>query len=316
MKVVVLDDYQGVALAMADWSPVTAVAEVEVVREHVPAGPQLVARLQGAQVVVAMRERTPLDAALLEQLPDLRLIVTTGPSNAVIDVAAAHQRGVTVCGTGGFIEPTVELTWALILGIVKNLPEEVASVRQGGWQQGVGGDLHGRRLGVVGLGRIGSRVARVGAAFGMEVVAWSQNLTRDRAEAAGVTLVPKEELFATADIVTVHLVLSERTRGVVDRASLQAMKPTAYLVNTSRGPLVDEQALVELLDTGSMAGAALDVFGAEPLPAGHPLRTQPRVLATPHVGYVTTGVYELFFREIVEDIDAFVRGSPIRQVTG
>ena len=309
-----LDDYQGVAMSATDWSPVTAIAAVEVIGEHLD-DERLASRLSEADVVVAMRERTPFGRDLLQRLPRLRLLVTTGPFNAAIDLAAAHDQGVTVCGTGGFIEPTVELTWALILGLLRHLPEEAASVRAGGWQTSVGGDLKGRQLGVVGLGRIGSRVARVGLAFGMSVVAWSQNLSADRAERVGARPVTKAELFEGSDVVTVHLVLSDRSRGTVGAPELRAMKPEAVLVNTSRGPLVDEAALVDALSSGAIAGAALDVFDTEPLPQGHPLRSMPNVLATPHLGYVSHKTYALFFREIVEDIVAFAQGSPVRTIT-
>jgi phosphoglycerate dehydrogenase-like enzyme len=315
MKVVVLDDYQGVAMSATDWSPVRSIADVEVLGEHIDDDDRLASRLSGADVVVAMRERTPFGRDLLQRLPHLRLLVTTGPFNAAIDLAAAHDQGVTVCGTGGFIEPTVELTWALILGLLRHLPEEASSVRSGGWQTSVGGDLKGKQLGVVGLGRIGSRVARVGLAFGMSVVAWSQNLATDRAERVGARPVTKAELFEGSDVVTVHLVLSDRSRGTVGAPELQAMQPEAVLVNTSRGPLVDEAALVDALSSGAIAGAALDVFDTEPLPKNHPLRSMPNVLATPHLGYVSHKTYELFFREIVEDIVAFAQGSPIRTIT-
>lgn len=313
MKVVVLDDYQGVALSFADWTPVTAMATVDTVRHHL-SGEELVARLKDADVVVAMRERTAFGADLFRQLPELRLLVTTGPFNAAIDLEAAAAHGVTVCGTGGYIEPTVELTWALILGLGRHLVAEAEDLRAGGWQTSVGRDLAGRQLGIVGLGNIGSRVAKVALAFGMSVVSWSQNLTAERAERAGVTLVGKDELFATSDVVTLHLVLSDRTRGLVGAEELAAMKPTAVLVNTSRGPVVDQDALVEAVRSGTIGGAALDVFDDEPLPAGHPLRNMHNVLATPHLGYVTERTYRVFFEEIVEDIVAFAAGSPLRQV--
>lgn len=313
MKVVVLDDYQGVALSFADWSPVTAMATVDTVRRHLR-DEELVARLKDADVVVAMRERTAFHADLLRQLPQLRLLVTTGPFNAAIDLDATAEQGVTVCGTGGYIEPTVELTWALILGLGRHLVQEAEDLRSGGWQASVGRDLSSRRLGIVGLGNIGSRVAKVALAFGMSVVSWSQNLTAERADGAGVELVDKDELFATSDVVTVHLVLSERTRGLVGPEELAAMKPSAVLVNTSRGPIVNQDALVEALRAGTIAGAGLDVFEEEPLPEGHPLRSMPNVLATPHLGYVTERTYRVFYEEIVEDIVAFAAGTPIRQV--
>lgn len=314
MKVVVLDDYQGVALSSADWSGVAARAEIEVLRDHIDDVDELARCLAGAEVVVLMRERTPFGPDLLARLPSLRLVVTTGPRNAVVDVAACRARGVAVCGTGGYVAPTIELTWALILALTKRIPDEVASVRAGDWQRTLGVDLSGKTLGVVGLGRIGSAVARVGTAFGMSVIAWSQNLTPAQAEAAGAEAVDKATLFARSDLVTLHLVLSDRTRGVVGRPELEAMKPSAYLVNTARGPLVDEPALVDVLGRRRIAGAALDVFDAEPLPVDHPLRTLPNVLATPHVGYVTEEMYALFYREVVEDIEAFMDGRLLREV--
>ena len=312
-RVVVLDDYQGLATDL-DWSSVAGGVEVESLREHVADLGLLAERLQGAEVVVAMRERTPLGAELLARLPDLRLIVTTGPSNAVIDVAAANERGIVVSGTGGYLTPTSEHTWALILGLQRHLPAEDAAVRAGGWQHTVGRELAGRTLGLVGLGRLGALVAEVGLAFRMDVVAWSQNLTDERAAEVGVRSVEKQELFATADVVSVHLVLSDRSRGLVGEAEMRAMKHTAVLVNTSRGPIVDEEALVRALQERWIAGAGLDVFDVEPLPADHPLRTLPNTVLSPHVGYVTDGLYDLFFTEIVEDVAAFVAGEPIRVV--
>ncbi|HVX19793.1 MAG TPA: D-2-hydroxyacid dehydrogenase family protein [Acidimicrobiales bacterium] len=314
MRVVVLDDYQGVALSSADWSPVAARADVDVCRDHIDDPDELVARLGGAEVVVLMRERTPVGADLLDRLPALRLVVTTGPRNAAVDVAACRARGVAVCGTGGYVDPTTELTWGLILAVTKRIPEEAASVRAGGWQRSVGTDLAGKTLGVVGLGRIGAGVAQVAAAFGMSVIAWSQNLTAARAAEAGAELVGKADLFGRADVVTLHLVLGDRTRGIVGPAELAAMKPTAFLVNTSRGPLVDEPALVAALERGAIAGAGLDVFEQEPLPAAHPFRTLPNVVATPHIGYVTAEMYALFYREVVEDIAAFLDGGLLREV--
>jgi phosphoglycerate dehydrogenase-like enzyme len=259
-----------------------------------------------------MRERTPFPRSLLERLPELRLLVTTGRRNAAIDVAAAAERGVTVCGTASHPTGPVELTWALILAVARHLPQEDASVRAGGWQETVGTDLAGSTLGIVGLGRLGERVATIGGAFGMDVVAWSQNLTAERAAEVGVRRVGRDELFASADVVTVHLVLSDRTRGLVGRAALARMKSSAILVNTSRGPIVDEAALLDALAAGTIAGAGIDVFDREPLPRHHPLRSAPRTVLTPHLGYVTERTYEVFFREAVEDVAAFLAGTPIR----
>jgi phosphoglycerate dehydrogenase-like enzyme len=269
-------------------------------------------RLAPFDVVVAMRERTPFPRSLLDRLPDLRLLVTTGARNAAIDLAAARDRGVTVCATASHAPGTAELTWALVLAVARHVPAEDAALRAGRWQSTVGADLAGARLGVVGLGRLGTRVARVGQAFEMDVVAWSPNLTDERAAAAGVRRVDKDELFATADVVTVHLVLAESTRGTVGRDELARMKPSAILVNTSRGPVVDEAALVEALTDGRIAGAGLDVFDREPLPAGSPLLAAPRTVLTPHLGYVTRRTYEVFYREAVEDVAAFLAGSPVR----
>ncbi|HEY6417167.1 MAG TPA: D-2-hydroxyacid dehydrogenase family protein [Acidimicrobiales bacterium] len=315
VRVAVLDDYQGVALAMGDFASLGDDVVVDAFRDHVSDRDELARLLAGHAVVVAMRERTAIDAELLDRLPDLRLLVTTGMSNAVIDLDAAARNGVTVCGTGGILTPTSEHTWGLILALLRHIPADDAAVRAGGWQTRLGDDLAGRRLGLVGLGRLGALVARVGLAFGMDVVAWSQNLTPERCAEVGVGHVSADELFATADVVSVHVVLSERTRGVIGAPQLARMKSSAVLVNTSRGPIVDEEALVGAVRSGSIAGAALDVFADEPLPGDHPLRSLPNTVLTPHTGYVTRGCYEIFFREIVEDIAAWRAGTPVRVVT-
>ncbi|PXY19211.1 D-2-hydroxyacid dehydrogenase family protein [Prauserella muralis] len=313
MKIAILDDYQNVALELADWASLGA--EIEVFTEHIADHDELVRRLAGCEVVVAMRERTPFPEQLLARLSDLKLLVSTGPRNASIDVEAAGRHGIVVTHTGYLPHPTVELTWGLILATLRNLPAEIASVREGGWQRGLGESLHGRTLGLLGLGRLGSRVARVGQAFGMRTIAWSQNLTAERAAEHDVTAVSKQELFASADIVSIHLVLSGRTRGLVGAAELAAMKPTGLLVNTSRGPIVDEPALLEALRQRRIGGAALDVFDTEPLPADHPLRSLPNVTITPHIGYVTRDVYEVFYTDAVENIAAYRAGEPIRVMT-
>jgi phosphoglycerate dehydrogenase-like enzyme len=299
MRVAILDDYQQVALASADWSAVRQLAEIDVFAQHIARTEALVSALVPYDVIVAMRERTAFDADRLARLPRLRLLVTTGMANASIDVAAAAARGVTVCGTGGLGSPTAELTWGLILALLRHIPEEDQRLKMagraggaalgagGGWQQTVGTGLEGKRLGVVGLGNLGRRVAEIGRAFGMDVVAWSQNLDPDRAQEAQVKPVGKEDLFASSDVVTVHYKLSPRSVGLVGAAELALMKPSAYLVNTSRGPLVDTAALLAALRSGAIAGAALDVFDEEPLPLSSPLRTAPNVLLTPHLGYVT-----------------------------
>ncbi|ORV29484.1 hydroxyacid dehydrogenase [Mycolicibacterium conceptionense] len=315
MRIAVLDDYQGIADTV-DWSPIPRPPHVTALREHIAPGPALIETLAGYEVVVAMRERTPLDAALLAQLPALKLLVTTGPFNAAIDVAAAHRLGITVSGTGGAITPTVEHTWALILGLQRHLVVEDQRIRDGLWQSTIGSDLHGATLGLVGVGRIGSRVAAIGSAFGMNVIAWSPHLTEERAALAGVVRVEREALFSDADVVSLHLVLAESTRGLVGAAELEAMKPSAILVNTSRGGLVDEDALVEVLRGNKIRGAALDVYHHEPLPAGHPLASLPNTLLTPHLGYVTETVMSIFYRDIVEDIAAYCAGSPVRLIAG
>jgi phosphoglycerate dehydrogenase-like enzyme len=315
LRIAVLDDYQSVASTYADWSLLPEAADVVTFHDHVRDDDAVVARLSAFDVVVAMRERTAFPRQVLERLPNLRLLVTTGARNASIDVHAATEHGITVCGTGAHPTGPVELTWALILAVARHVPQEDAAVRAGAWQQTVGTDLAGATLGVVGLGRLGTQVATIGHAFGMSVVAWSQNLTEERAREAGVRRVEKSELLATADVVTVHLVLSDRTRGLIGRGDLARMKPTAYLINTSRGPIVDEPALIDALRDGTIAGAGLDVFDQEPLPADHPLRELRRAVLTPHLGYVTEKTYEVFYRDAVEDVASFLAGAPVRVLT-
>jgi phosphoglycerate dehydrogenase-like enzyme len=312
LKVAVLDDYQDVARRYGPWEDLGDAVDVTVFTDHVVDEQSLADRLAGFAVVVAMRERTAFPRRVLQRLPDLRLLVTTGMGNAAIDLVAAREHGVVVSGTGGFGSPTAELAWALILGLARDLVAEDQSIRAGGWQRSVGTDLAGATLGVVGLGKLGGRVADIGQAFGMDVIAWSQNLQCATAEARGVRAVSKDELFRTADVVTIHLQLSERTRGLITKDDLDLLKPSAIIVNTSRGPIIDERALLEALSRGKLAGAGLDVFDVEPLPDDHPLRSAPRTLLTPHIGYVTDGTYQVFFREIVEDIAAFLAGQPVR----
>jgi phosphoglycerate dehydrogenase-like enzyme len=314
-RIAVLDDYQSVAATYADWSQVAEPLEVVEFSDHLPDEDAVAARLEPFDVVVAMRERTPFPRSLLARLPNLRLLVTTGAKNKSIDVAAARELGITVCGTGAHPSGPVELTWALILATARHLPQEDANVRAGGWQQTVGTDLAGATLGVIGLGRLGEQVARIGAAFGMDVVAWSQNLTAERAAEVGVRRVAKDELLTTADVVTIHLQLSDRTRGLIGAPEFALMKHTAILVNTSRGPIVDESALLDALRDDQIAAAGLDVFDTEPLPADHPLRREPRAVLTPHLGYVTKATYEVFYRGAVEDVAAFLAGEPIRVIT-
>jgi phosphoglycerate dehydrogenase-like enzyme len=301
-KIAILDDYQNVALESADWSALRDRADIAVFRDHLAEPEALIERLLPFDVVCVMRERTPLLRNVIERLPNLKLIASTGSANASIDMAAAGDRGIAVAHTGYRSDPTIELTWALILASARNIVTESSSVRSGGWQQTVGTELRGKTLGLLGLGRIGSQVARVGSAFGMNLVAWSQNLTSEVAQAAGATLVSKDQLFEQADVLTIHLVLSGRTRGLVGAAELGKMKPTARLINASRGPIVDEQALISALKNKQIAGAAVDVFDIEPLPASHQFRTLANVLATPHIGYVSDGLYKTFYEDVVSNI--------------
>jgi phosphoglycerate dehydrogenase-like enzyme len=313
MRIAVLDDYQDVARGMADWA---ALAGFETVffRQHVPEIEALAKQLAGFDVIVAMRERTPFPRALLERLPKLRLLVTTGMRNRSIDVEAAKARGISVCGTPGLNTTTAELTWGLILALARQIPREDRELRTGRWQTTVGLGLAGKTLGILGLGSIGQQVARVGAAFGMKLIAWSQNLDAARASAAGASRVEKEQLFQEADILTVHLILSERTRGLVGARELALMKASALLVNTSRGPIVDERALAEALKRGTLAGAGIDVFGEEPIPRDHPLLVAPNTVLTPHLGYVTRESYRVYYEGAVEAIRAWQAGAPIRLV--
>ena len=301
-RIAVLDDYQNVALSLADWSVLDEWATVTVFNDHLADSDAVVERLQPFDIVCVMRERTPMTGAIIERLPKLRLIASTGSRNASIDLKAAEERGVKVVHTGYTSTPTIELTWALILASARNLVAENTSLRSGGWQQSVGDDMAGRTLGLVGLGNVGGAVANVGIAFGMKVIAWSQNLTSERAAELGAALVSKDELFQEADIVSIHLVLSDRTRGLVGAAELALMKPTARLINTSRRPIVVEADLVAALKDKKIAGAAIDVFDEEPLPLDHPLRALPNLLATPHIGYVSRGLYERFYQDTVANI--------------
>jgi phosphoglycerate dehydrogenase-like enzyme len=307
-RIAVLDDYQRAAHRFADRSRLSA---HEVTFFHEPLA-EPARTLEPFEVVCAMRERTAFPAGLFAQLPNLRLLVTTGMRNAAVDLDAASAHGVTVCGTAAAGTPTAELAWGLILALARHVPEEDARMRAGGWQQTVGTGLAGKTLGVVGLGRLGSAVAVIGTAFGMRVVAWSENLTAERAAECGAELVAKDELLATADVVTIHLVLGDRTRGLIGARELGLMKPTALLVNTSRGPIVDEAALVAALETGEIAGAGLDVYDSEPLAPGHPLRSAPNTVLTPHLGYVTEENYRTFYEQTAEDVEAFLAGAPVR----
>jgi phosphoglycerate dehydrogenase-like enzyme len=302
VRIAVLDDYQNIALSMADWSVLDKCAAITVFNDYMADPDAVVDRLQSFDIVCVMRERTPMTRAIIERLPRLRLIASTGMRNASIDLEAASERGIEVMHTGYSSTPTIELTWAVILASARNIVAENAALRAGGWQRFVGDDLAGCTLGVLGLGNVGGAVARIGKAFGMEVIAWSQNLTADRAAEAGAALVTKEELFRQADIVTIHLVLSRRTRELVGADELALMKPTARLVNTSRGPIVVEADLLGALRKGKLAGAAVDVFDQEPLPPDHPFRSQANLLATPHIGYVSRGLYARFYQDTVDNI--------------
>ena len=314
MRVAVLDDYQSVAMEVADWSVLPAGTEVQTFSDHLDDIEAVAERLQDFEIVVAMRERTPFPRELLERLPRLELLITTGSQNAAIDVEAARELGAIVCGTGSLGFATAELTWGLILALARQIPREDRAIREGGWQVALGQGLQGKTLGIIGLGNLGTQVARIGAAFGMELVAWSQNLTAERAQAAGAELAPLEELLERSDVVTIHLKLSERTRGLIGASELEAMKQSAYIVNTSRGPIIDEDALVEALEAGAIGGAGLDTFDREPLPLDHPLRRLPNTVLTPHVGYVIEEGYRGYYGDAVEDIAAFLAGSPVRVI--
>ncbi|MFF5309511.1 D-2-hydroxyacid dehydrogenase family protein [Streptomyces massasporeus] len=316
LRCAVLDDFQQVATEVADWAAVAEDVEVVSFDRHIEGEDDLAAALAGFDIVVTLRERVPFPGSLIARLPRLKLIVASGMRNSVIDYAAAEAHGVTVCGTASSSTPPVELTWALLLGLARGIVEESDALRSGGpWQSTVGADLHGRRLGLLGLGKIGGRVAQVGLAFGMRVSAWSRNLTRERADEVGVELAgSKEELLADSDFVSVHLALGDRTRGLLGRAELALLKPTAYLINTSRAAIVDQDALLDALHAGRIAGAGVDVFDVEPLPADHPMRTAPRLLATPHLGYVSRANYATYYGHAVEDIRAFLDGTPVRRL--
>jgi phosphoglycerate dehydrogenase-like enzyme len=310
----VLDDFQNVATTVADWSVPGEAVDVVAFTEHFGDEDELAAALADFDCVVTLRERVAFPASLLDRLPRLRLLIASGMRNSVIDFAAAKANGVTVCGTESSSTPPVELTWALLLGLARGLVQENTALREGGpWQSTVGADLHGRRLGLLGLGKIGGLVARVGLAFGMEVSAWSQNLTEERTREVGVRrAASKEELLSESDFVSIHLALGERTRGLLGSAELALLKPTAYLVNTSRAAIVDQEALLAALREGRIAGAGVDVFDVEPLPADHPMRTAPRLLATPHLGYVSRANYERYYGQATDNVRAYLTGSPVR----
>ncbi|MEV6664302.1 D-2-hydroxyacid dehydrogenase family protein [Streptomyces nigra] len=317
LRCALLDDFQDVATGIVDWSPLADDVELVPSTTHFRDEDTLAAALADFDIVVTLRERVPFPASLFARLPRLKLLVASGMRNSVIDYAAAEAHGVTVCGTASSSTPPVELTWALLLGLARGIVEESQALRTGGpWQSTVGADLHGRRLGLLGLGRIGSRVAQVGLAFGMRVTAWSQNLTKEYADEVGVHLAAsKEELLVDSDFVSVHLALSDRTRGLLGAPELALLKPTAYLINTSRAAIVDQDALLATLHEDRIAGAGVDVFDVEPLPADHPMRTAPRLLATPHLGYVSQANYRTYYGQAVENIQAYLAGSPVRRLS-
>ena len=312
MKVAVLDDYQKAAEQMVDWSELPDGMELQVFTDHLADPSQLTARLKDSQIIMGMRERTPFPRSLLVQLPELRLLITTGDHNAAFDLEAATELGIVVSGTGAAGEGPTELTWGLILGLMRNLPQEDRRTRQGSWGTTVGAGLKGRRLGLLGLGHIGARMARVGQAFDMKILAWSQNLSARRAAECGAILVDKESLFRESDIVSIHVRLGDRTRGLIGASELDLMNPSAYLVNTSRGQIVQEKALIDALERGTIAGAALDTFDVEPLPAEHPFLRQPNMILSPHLGYVTQENYRVYYTGVLEDIQAFCKGTPVK----
>ncbi|MHC8320158.1 D-2-hydroxyacid dehydrogenase family protein [Pseudomonas sp. GB2N2] len=312
VQIAVIDDWQDVARNVVDWSALDAIGQVSFIHDYPAGNDTLAERLADFEVICVMRERTRFDEDLLRRLPKLKLLVTGGMRNAALDLKAAAALGIQVTGTDSYKHAAPELTWALIMAATRNLVMEANALRTGKWQHGLGGDLHGKTLAILGLGSIGQRVAQFGQVFGMRVIAWSENLTAERAAEVGVTYVSKQQLFEQADVLSVHLVLSDRSRGLVDAQALDWMKPTALLVNTARGPIVDEAALIKALQKQRLGGAALDVFAEEPLPANHPFRTLENVLATPHVGYVSHQNYHLFFAQMIEAIQAWSAGTPIR----
>ncbi|WP_340032828.1 D-2-hydroxyacid dehydrogenase family protein [Paenibacillus sp. FSL K6-1122] len=316
LRCAVLDDYQNVALTSADWGPLMDQVEIQTFNNYMGSEEKVIQELQDFDIVVLMRERTPFPEKVISQLPKLKLLITSGMRNASIDLKAAEKNGIIVCGTEGSSNPPTELTWALILGLSRQLVTENNALRSNrNWQSTVGLDLHGRTLGLLGLGKIGTRMAEIAQAFGMNVMAWSENLTREKTEKHGVIWCEtKEQLLAQSDIVSIHLVLSDRTRNLIGQAEFQQMKSSALLINTSRAGIVDQEAMVEALQRGVIAGAGLDVYEQEPLPVNHVMRTLPNVLATPHLGYVTRGNYEIYYNHTVENIAMFLKGTPIRQL--
>ncbi|HVZ52671.1 MAG TPA: D-2-hydroxyacid dehydrogenase family protein [Pseudolabrys sp.] len=315
LRAAILDDYQNVALSLADWSALGKDVELTVFDKPFAGPDEAIKALQGFAIVVGMRERTPFPRKVIEALPDLKLLITTGAKNNSFDLKAAAERGVTVCGTGSVGSPTTGIVFGLLLELTRRIGFENARMKSGeAWQVTLGRDLEGMTLGVVGLGKLGQRSAAVAKAFGMNVIAWSQNLTPEKAAAAGVGYATKEDLFRKADVVTIHLVLSERSRGLIGAGELALMKKSAYIINTARGPIIDEKALIAALQARAIAGAGLDVFDVEPLPLDHPFRKMDNVVITPHLGYVSEQNYRAYFPDIVEDIRAFLDGKPVRVI--
>ena len=315
VRAAILDDYQNVAMAFADWSRVAKDVEIKVFDKPFASQDEAIKALQGFAIIVGMRERTPFPRKVVEALPDLKLLITTGARNNSFDVKACNERGITVCGTGVMGSPTTGIAFGLILELTRRIGFENARLKAGApWQVTIGRDLEGLTLGILGLGKLGQRSATVGKAFGMKTIAWSQNLTAEKAQAGGAELVTKEDLFRNADVVTIHLVLSDRSRGLVGAKELGLMKKTAYLINTSRGPIVDEKALIAALQSKSIAGAGLDVFDVEPLPLDHPFRKMDNAVITPHLGYVSEQNYRKYFPDTVEDIRAWLDGKPVRVI--
>jgi phosphoglycerate dehydrogenase-like enzyme len=316
VAIAILDDYQNVALKLADWSKLQAAHKVTVFNEHLKDVETAAKALADFEVIGIMRERTPFPRAMFERLPKLKLLVTTAMRNASIDLQAAADHKVTVCGTPAGGHCTAELAFGLLIALARHFDVEFRNMREGRWQTTVGSDIRGKTLGLLGLGRLGGEMAKFGSAFGMKLIAWSQNLTPDRAKEAGAELVKKEDLFRRSDFVSVHLVLSDRSRGLVGAPELALMKPTACIINTSRGPIIDANALAAALKEKRIAGAALDVYDVEPLPANHPLRSEPRAVLTPHIGYVTEETYRAFYGGMAEVMQAWIAGKPIRVIGG
>jgi len=316
MRIAFLDDYQDCAGEYGDWGPLGQDVEIVSFTDHLADADAVAERLKDFEIVCAMRERTPFPRSQIEKLPNLKLLITSGMRNLSIDYAACSDQGITLCGTPSVGAPTADLAWGLMLGLARQIPQEDRRVRGGGWQETIGIGMAGKTLGIIGLGKLGGTVAKIGLAFGVNVIAWSQNLTDERCKEVGATLVSKEDLMRQSDFISIHLILSDRTRGIVTAADLALMKPTAFLVNTARGPLVDEDVLAKVLENGGIAGAGLDVFGVEPLPADHPFRKLENTIITPHLGYVEQNNYRAYFKGYAEAIRGFMDGAPVNVLNG